>query len=173
MGREDQLGTFEAEAHPPGSAPPHGIGDAGPRVARLKEIVARHGWPGRSLVGEDGAHAAWLIAQHADFDPAFQRDCLDRMRLAFAQGEVTAQELSFLTDRVYLEEGKPQMYGTQGALGNPSPEEEARINANRAALGLEPWRVFIEERRRNRGAGRPASKGSPAPPSRSGQEPPG
>jgi hypothetical protein len=34
-------------------------------TARLKAVVVDHGWPGRSLVGEDGAHAAWLILQHA------------------------------------------------------------------------------------------------------------
>jgi hypothetical protein len=31
-------------------------------TARLREIVARHGWPGRALAGEQGAHAAWLLA---------------------------------------------------------------------------------------------------------------
>ncbi len=30
-------------------------------TARLRDIVATHSWPGRSLVGEDGADAAWLI----------------------------------------------------------------------------------------------------------------
>jgi hypothetical protein len=159
MAREDQLGTLEADAHPPGSvAQPGGIGDAWPRVARLKEIVAKHGWPGRSLVGEDGAHAAWLIAQHADFDPSFQRDCLERMRAAFEQGEATAMELAFLTDRVYEKEGKPQMYGTQGAFGNPTPEEEARVDANRTAIGLEPWRIFIEKRRAHHDAWLPDPK---------------
>ena len=33
---------------------------------RLRAITAEHGWPGRALVGEEGAEAAWLIAQHAD-----------------------------------------------------------------------------------------------------------
>src|SRR5262249_28886954 len=28
--------------------------------ARLKEVVNKHGWPGKSLVGKEGAHAAWL-----------------------------------------------------------------------------------------------------------------
>jgi hypothetical protein len=28
-------------------------------AVRLTEIIADHGWPGRSLVGEDGANAAW------------------------------------------------------------------------------------------------------------------
>lgn len=30
----------------------------------LKGVVAAHGWPGQSLAGEDGAHAAWLLLQH-------------------------------------------------------------------------------------------------------------
>lgn len=29
----------------------------------LEDIVAKYGWPGAKLVGEDGAHAAWLLAQ--------------------------------------------------------------------------------------------------------------
>jgi len=29
----------------------------------LGEVLADRGWPGRSLVGEDGADAAWLLAQ--------------------------------------------------------------------------------------------------------------
>jgi hypothetical protein len=41
-------------------------------LAWLKEVLAEVGWPGQSMVGEDGAHAAWLLAQHADQDPAFQ-----------------------------------------------------------------------------------------------------
>jgi hypothetical protein len=43
-------------------------------TARLKEIVAEHGWPGYQLVGEAAAHAAWLLAQHAP--PDFQEQCL-------------------------------------------------------------------------------------------------
>src|SRR5689334_22353201 len=42
----------------------------------LKAVVARRGWPGASVVGTDGANGAWLLAQHADADPAFQRRCL-------------------------------------------------------------------------------------------------
>ncbi len=46
-------------------------------TARLQEIVAEHGWPGRSLAGEDGADAAWLVLQHTqlegDDDPLCRR----------------------------------------------------------------------------------------------------
>ncbi|WP_027864322.1 DUF6624 domain-containing protein [Massilia alkalitolerans] len=47
--------------------------------SRLKEIVAQHGWPTVAMVGQDGATAAWLIAQHADRDQAFQREVLALM----------------------------------------------------------------------------------------------
>jgi hypothetical protein len=32
----------------------------------LARLVRRDGWPGISVAGADGAHAAWLLAQHAD-----------------------------------------------------------------------------------------------------------
>jgi Family of unknown function (DUF6624) len=64
------------------------------------------------MVGGDGAHAAWLLARHADQDPAFQRRCLELLTQAVASGEAAKIELAYLTDRV-LAEGKPQEYGTQ------------------------------------------------------------
>jgi hypothetical protein len=36
-------------------------------------ILSTRGWPGWTLAGEDGAAAAWLLAQHADGDPVRQR----------------------------------------------------------------------------------------------------
>lgn len=44
----------------------------GENLPWLRQVISDVGWPGRSLVGGDGAHAAWLLAQHADSDPAFQ-----------------------------------------------------------------------------------------------------
>src|SRR5438309_8926559 len=44
---------------------------------RLAAILDRHDWPGRGLVGEDGAAAAWLILQHAIGDPPLMRRGLE------------------------------------------------------------------------------------------------
>ncbi len=82
-------------------------------LAWLREVVASVGWPGQSMVGEDGAHAAWLLAQHADQDPAFQRRCLELMTQAVASGEAAKADLAYLTEGVLLAEGKAQEYGTQ------------------------------------------------------------
>jgi hypothetical protein len=81
--------------------------------ARMREIIEQYGWPGRSLVGEDGCEAAWLIVQHAVLEPDFQRQCLPLLGQAVAAGEAPGWQLAYLTDRVLMYEGKEQIYGTQ------------------------------------------------------------
>jgi hypothetical protein len=112
-------------------------------TARMKTIVAERGWPGRSLVGEDGAQAAWLLVQHADHDPAFQRACLELLGHAVQAGEADARQQAYLTDRVLLAEGNPQRYGTQfmvaGGSWQPRPlADPDQVDERRRQVGLEP-----------------------------------
>jgi uncharacterized protein DUF6624/alpha/beta hydrolase family protein len=110
-------------------------------TARMKELVAQVGWPTKTLVGERGARAAWLLVQHADLDVAFQRQCLPLMEKSVAAGEGSPKDLAYLTDRVLVAEGKPQRYGSQfhmveGKLVPRPIEDEANVDARRAAVGL-------------------------------------
>jgi hypothetical protein len=82
-------------------------------TAWLRGVLDRVGWPGNSLVSEQGALAAWLLAQHADGDLGFQRECLARPAAAVEAGEAEPSHLAYLTDRVRLAQGQPQVYGTQ------------------------------------------------------------
>jgi hypothetical protein len=112
-------------------------------TARMKRIVAERGWPGRSLVGEDGAQAAWLLVQHADHDPAFQRACLELLSHAVQAGEADARQQAYLTDRVLLAEGNQQRYGTQfmlvGGSWQPRPlTDPDHVDERRRQVGLEP-----------------------------------
>lgn len=120
-----------------------GVGDDQVRTERLGEIVAEHGWPGRTLVGDDGATAAWTIAQHSDLDPDFQRRLLGLMTQAAAAGEASRGELAYLTDRVAANAGQPQTYGTQMGCDNGKPKlaamiDPGRVDERRAAAGLPP-----------------------------------
>ena len=110
-------------------------------TARLQEIVAEHGWPGHRLVGEEGAHAAWLLAQHAP--QQFQEQCLPLLEDAVAQGDASPIDLAYLRDRVLMFRGEPQIYGTQylvkdGVLTLWTVQDPEGLDARRAALGLEP-----------------------------------
>jgi Family of unknown function (DUF6624) len=126
----------------------------------LKQVIAETGWPGRSLVGEDGAHAAWLLAQHADRDPAFQRSCLTLMTDAAGHGEASPTEVAYLTDRVLLAEGQQQEYGTQlaGRDGRWQPRQlrdSGTVDQRRAAVGLGPIADYLAMMTSQLGAPRP------------------
>lgn len=111
-------------------------------TARLREIVGRHGWPGHRLVGEAGAHAAWLVAQHAP--PELQEEWLPLLLDAVARGEASPADLAYLMDRVLMHRGEPQIYGTQYRQVGDGPLElwpvrdPAGLDERRAALGLAP-----------------------------------
>ena len=122
-------------------------------AARLTEVIGRHGWPGRGLVGDDAARAAWLVLQHAIGHPDLQRKGLVLLREAVARGDVPAVEAAMLEDRIAFFEGRPQRYGTQfgwdedGEL-NPLPiEDEATVDERRRSVGLGP---LAEDMRRKR-----------------------
>lgn len=112
--------------------------------ARMATIIAAVGWPGRTLVGDDGCRAAGFIVQHAILDPEFQARCLPLLEGAVATGEAFPPILAFLTDRVLLEQGRPQRYGTQfvggpdGCLIPRTIEEPETVDDRRRAMGLEP-----------------------------------
>ncbi len=120
----------------------------------LLKIMQEHGWPGRSLVGEDGAEAAWLIAQHAIAEPDVQRQALKLMREAAEQGEAQLWQVAMLEDRIRLFEGKQQLYGTQfdwDENGEMSPypeiEDEAEVDERRQAVGLMRLEEDIRQKR--------------------------
>jgi ribosomal protein S27E len=109
----------------------------------LKAVVAERGWPGRSLAGVDGAHAMWLMVQHATEDLAFMRECLDLLTAAVAAGEASATDQAFLLDRVLLHEGEQQVYGTQmtrrgGQWVADNLRDPDGVDERRAAVGMGP-----------------------------------
>jgi hypothetical protein len=114
----------------------------------LKAVVAEHGWPGSSLVGVDGAHAMWLLVQHATADPAFMRQCLDLLTAAVAAGEASVTDQAYLTDRVLLHEGEQQVYGTQMArrggkwVANNLRDPDT-VDERRAAVGMRPLAEYL------------------------------
>ncbi|MEU6350112.1 DUF6624 domain-containing protein [Streptomyces sp. NPDC047072] len=114
-------------------------------TAWLKHVIAEHGWPGIALVGEQGADEAWLLAQHADLAPAFQRQALEVLKEAVAAEDASPRHLAYLTDRVLVAAGEPQVYGTQytddgdGSNLRLQPVADPdRLDQRRASMGLEP-----------------------------------
>jgi hypothetical protein len=112
-------------------------------AARLRELIAIHGWPARARVGEAAARAAWRIVQHAIGEPEFLRAMLP---IIAAEPDADPIEVAMLDDRIRVFEGRAQRYGTQydwNAEGTAlvpmvGVEEPEQVDARREAIGLPP-----------------------------------
>ncbi|NNG24973.1 DUF6624 domain-containing protein [Telluria aromaticivorans] len=114
---------------------------------RLKAWIARCGWPSREAHGDRAAGDAWLLAQHADHDVAFQKEALVLIeRDADRSGKGVDQLFALMSDRIAVAEKRPQRYGTQlvsrgsdmcDLVFEPMDDRE-QVEARRAALKMPP-----------------------------------
>jgi|SRR5579864_8694183 len=121
-------------------------------AARLRELIAIHGWPAEDIAGKDGAEAAWLITQHAIGEPGFQKQALQLLATCVRDGRVPAWQAAYLEDRIAIQEGRPQRYGTQWIDdtrdGRTRPwrlADSENIHQLRASVGLGPLPAVPEQ----------------------------
>lgn len=120
-------------------------------TAQFKAVLEEiREWPGESTVGKEGAIAAFIIAQHSDRDLKFQKHALTMLEQAVQKKDMHPGAVAFLTDRVLVNEGKKQRFGTQfqrgldGKLESKPLEDASLVNARRATMGLnEPVETYI------------------------------
>lgn len=120
----------------------------------LKVLLALHGWFRISTFGKEADHQGWLLVQHADQDPDFQKEVLSVLEDLLPEGDTSPSNFAYLYDRVASAEKRPQRYGTQGrcvgpGTWEPNPlEDPERIDELRASVGLgtlaEYKEVFVE-----------------------------
>jgi len=119
---------------------------------RLKAIIDAQGWPQPDQVGTDGVGAAFLIVQHATHDLAFQERSLEWLRAAYEDSAATGQQVALLTDRVRVQQGEPQLYGTQALIQDGTIvfrpiADSAHVDARREALGMMPLDEYAQRLR--------------------------
>jgi hypothetical protein len=129
----------ELETMPPGLA----AGD-GASIAELRTLASTRGstWPTKSVVGAAGVRAVWLLAHR---DTALARAALKRMMEAGPE-ESHAADVATLEDRVRLQSGRKQLYGTQfrtgpGGIMLAPMEDSAHVDLRREDAGLPPFAV--------------------------------
>lgn len=117
----------------------------------LEKIVGQYGYPGFRQVGEKSANNFWLLVQHADAHPDFQRRVLKLMRAEVKRKNASPVNYAYLTDRVAINAGQPEEYGTQviyegPGLGKAVPKslrDAKNVNKRRAAIGMEPLENYL------------------------------
>lgn len=116
----------------------------------LKYTLENIGWFRISIYGSSASHAAWLLVQHSDLDPTWQKEVLEVLKPLAAQGEASWRDVAYLEDRIAAAESKPQVYGTQGKCqgGTWSPFEisdPGQVDERRIAIGLAPIDEYAKQ----------------------------
>ncbi len=120
-------------------------------LKRVVEIIEEYGWPGISLVGEKGNISVWLVIQHGDRHPDIQKKYLPLLIESAEKGESRKSDVAYLSDRVRVNHGEKQIYGSQMILNEktgkyePKPiEDEENVDKRRAEVGLPPLADYLK-----------------------------
>jgi hypothetical protein len=115
----------------------------------LKKILETYGYPGFDKVGKESSNNYWLCVQHSDHDSKFQKEVLRLMKKELKNGKADFKNYAYLTDRVNINLGNSQIYGTQveykdrtavpKRLKNPKT-----VNERRKAVGLDPIEKYLD-----------------------------
>lgn len=105
----------------------------------LLTMVPPEGWFKKSVYGERAASAAFLIIQHSDLEN--WRRFVPVLEPLVAQGEVDGQSYGLMYDRLAINEGRPQRYGTQmtckdGRWVVDDLEDPERVDERRKAMNF-------------------------------------
>ena len=129
-----------------GQSRPLGDG-ADAMLAQLKQLVSTRGsaWPTKSVVGAAGVHAVYLLVER---DSVLSRSVLRRLMEA-GPVESPAADVATLEDRVRIQAGRKQLYGTQfrvddrGAIVLAPMEDSAHADLRREDAGLPPFALGL------------------------------
>ncbi|MCE9666380.1 hypothetical protein LY474_01025 [Myxococcus stipitatus] len=121
-------------------------------IAWLREVLAEHGWPGRTLVGAAASEAACRLVQHSTCAIHFQRRCLRMLQDAASRGDVPLRQVAYLTDAIRVRAGKKQLYGTKfrevdGELVPYPLEKPDTVDARRKRMELSSLSLYARRLR--------------------------
>ncbi|MEQ1923917.1 MAG: DUF6624 domain-containing protein [Pyrinomonadaceae bacterium] len=116
----------------------------------LKKIITEKGFPTYDMVGKEAAGNFFTMIQHADSDLAFQKACLKIVEKLVKKNQADGRSFAYLTDRVNINSGKPQIYGTQleyknGEAFSKNLGNAKEVNKRRAKLRMEPLEDYLKK----------------------------
>ncbi len=117
---------------------------------RLKEIIKEFDFPTTKLIGKDAMRGVFLIIQHADADKEWQQKQLKNIELGTKTGDFNKQDYAYLYDRIQVNSGKKQRYGSQFSKVDKKnkitelkdTEDLDRLDERRRKMGMMPIEMY-------------------------------
>ena len=116
----------------------------------LDSVITIYGcWTGISILGQDGASVAFLIAQHSDNDVKFQEKCLNLMKESLIKNDIPRHYYAYLMDRIMLKKVGYQLFASQceevDGIYQPRPLYDKKIvKALRKYFWMNPLEEYLE-----------------------------
>ena len=106
-------------------------------------IIEKCGMPTLNEVTQEQMNAIWLGLQHTE--NKYRIKYFPLIEKAVKNGDLSKEQYALMKDRMLMDEGKPQIFGSQiknGKLYNlESPET---VNERRLEMGLEPIEDYLK-----------------------------
>ena len=124
-------------------------------TGNITKLLTIYDWFRISKFGKEGDNNGWLLVQHADQNPEFQKSILVILEKLYPLGESSPANFAYLWDRVCASWQNPlfqklQRYGTQGKCVGPGKwepipvEDPEHVDERRKSMGLPPMSEYVE-----------------------------
>lgn len=105
-------------------------------------IIEKCGMPTLKDVNELEMSAIWFVFQHAI--PKYRKEYFPLIKQAVNNGDLTKENYALMKDRILMDEGKPQIYGSQIKNGKlyklKDPES---VNSRRKEMNMRPIQEYL------------------------------
>lgn len=111
---------------------------------RIKIIIEKYDYPTQKLIGKESMNSFLLLIQNQNYDLNLQENCLKYC-------DFEPKDYACLTDRVLMNKGEKQIYGTQFKLISKEKialypiEDRKNVNKLRKQVGLENLEDYIKK----------------------------
>ena len=119
---------------------------------RTESLFKKYGYLGINELGESGSNDFWLIVQHCDKFPKFQKSVLKSMKKEVKKGNANQDNYAYLCDRVNSNGGIKQYFGTQVDYrlnGQAKPKngliDSSNVDKRRNEYGLKPLKDYLNQ----------------------------
>ncbi|MBK9256927.1 MAG: hypothetical protein IPM42_15705 [Saprospiraceae bacterium] len=106
-------------------------------------LLNKCGIPTLNEVNRDEMSAIWLVIQHSDVK--WMKSYLPLLEASAKNGDLEWHQIAMTRDRILINDGKPQVYGSQiidNKLANLYEPEY--VNQRRAAMGMGPIEEYLQ-----------------------------
>jgi hypothetical protein len=116
-------------------------------LTAIEQILEKCGMPTIETAGDKGMSAIWLVIQHASAEK--RTEYFPMLLKAAENGDLERQDIALMQDRMLMDAGKPQLYGSQIMMSEDGTyelhdlKEPEKVDARRAIMGLGPLSDYV------------------------------